>query len=595
MKKISSIMRIASCLKEAIKASKTKDKSERFKFLSLKRLIPYVRLHWKKFAIGSFLLITASLLALPTPYIMKYIVDEIIIAKNIKLLHLALILLIIIQLVKLLFSFITTYFFDIFNQEIVVQIKKDLFHRILRLPLSFFDKNQTGYILSRIGEVEGLRFFFSNSLVRFIIGIFEFTFSLIILFYLNWRLTLISILILPIIYFATKFYSLSIRRLSKEVVEKGAILSNQMHDSLSGVDTVKVFVAEERETKKIHYHLEEIKSSNINRNIILSFSSEIMSLLGAIGGLVVLWFGGINIIKGTFTIGGYIAFTGYLAKLYNPTQSLALMGLSLQPAITALNRVSEFFKITQEEDDTKKKKELIGIRDKIKFINVTFSYGNKNVLKNINFTLNRGDKVLIMGPNGSGKSTIIKLILGLYKIKHGKILIDNYNINNISLNSLRERISVVSQNVFLFNDTIKNNILYSKPQASSKEIEKAAKLSGAYDFIKKLNRAMETTVGEVGRKISGGERQKISIARAILKDSDVIIFDEATSHQDSQSIAKMAQLVEYKFKDKICIIISHRSIKNININKILILKEGRIKEKCVSPESKNLYCVRMSK
>ena len=255
-----------------------------------------------------------------------------------------------------------------------------------------------------------------------------------------------------------------------------------------------------------------------------------------------------------------------------------MMGLSFQYAITAINSVSEFFKITREDDDKSKKIELPGIMDKIEFKNVTFSYGSKNALKNINFTICGADKVLITGPNGSGKSTIVKLILGLYKIKHGKILIDNHNINNISLSSLRERISFVSQNVFLFNDTIKNNILYSKPEAKIEEIEKAAKLSGSYDFIEKLDGAMETMVGEAGRKISGGEKQKISIARAILKDSDVVIFDEATSQQDSQSIKRIEELIDHKFKDKICIIISHRPIINLKLNKIIKLKEGQTEE-----------------
>ena len=187
-------------------------------------------------------------------------------------------------------------------------------------------------------------------------------------------------------------------------MEKGAILSKKIQDSLSGVDVVKIFTAQERETNKIHSHLEDLKRSDIKQNIISTFSSEIMSLLGIIGGFIVLWFGGINIIKGNFTIGGYIAFTGYLAKLYGPTQNIAMMGLSLQPAITALNRVTEFFKFTREEVDSRKKTEISGIKENIEFKKVTFSYGSKNALEDIGFKINKTDKVLISGPNGSGKN-----------------------------------------------------------------------------------------------------------------------------------------------------------------------------------------------
>jgi len=381
---------------------------------------------------------------------------------------------------------------------------------------------------------------------------------------------------LPLFYFAARFYAGGIRRVSKEVMEKWAVLSRRIQDSLSGVDVVKIFSAEERETNSIHNHLEDLKRSDIKQNIISSFSSEFMSLIGALGGFVVLWFGGINIIKGTFTIGGYIAFTGYLAKLYGPTQSIAMQGLSFQPAITALNRVSEFSSIAQEEEDPDRKINIKGI-NRIEFKNVTFSYGKKKALENINLTINKNDKVLITGPNGSGKSTMVKLILGLYKIKQGKLFINNQDINNISLSSLRDKISFVSQNVFLFNDTIRNNILYSKPEASAEEVEKAAKLSGSSDFINKLDEKMDVIVGETGRMISGGEKQKISIARAILKDSDVVIFDEATSQQDAQSIERIESLIEKRFKDKICIIISHRSIKNLKLTKIIRLKEGSIR------------------
>jgi len=566
-------MKLKDYLKEAAKDIKSKEKSQKFKFSSLKRFFPYIKEHWKKFAFGSFLMIVVSLLALPTPYIMKYIIDDIIAAKNIKYLHLAVLILLGIQLIKLVISFFTNYFFNIFNQEIIVRIKKDLFHRILRLPLSFFDKNQTGYLLSRIREVEGLRIFFSTSLVRFVIGIFEFVFSLVILFYLNWQLTIASILILPLFYFAARFYAGGIRRVSKEVMEKWAVLSRRVQDSLSGVQVVKIFSAEERETNSIHNHLEDLKRSGIKQNIITSLSSELMSLIGAVGGFVVLWFGGTNIIKGTFTIGGYIAFIGYLAKLYGPTQSIAMQGLSFQPAITALNRISEFSNISQEEEPDRKIN-IQGI-NRVEFKNVTFSYGKKKALENINLTINKKDKVLITGPNGSGKSTMVKLILGLYKVKHGKILIDNQDIDIISLSSLRDKISFVSQNVFLFNDTIRNNILYSKPEATAEEVEKAAELSGSSDFINKLDEKMDVIVGETGRMISGGEKQKISIARAILKDSDVVIFDEATSQQDAQSIERIEALVEKRFKDKICIIISHRSIKNLKLTKIIRLLDGR--------------------
>jgi ABC-type multidrug transport system fused ATPase/permease subunit len=306
-----------------------------------------------------------------------------------------------------------------------------------------------------------------------------------------------------------------------------------------------------------------------------SFSSELLSLIGAVGGFIVLWYGGWQIIKDNFTIGGYIAFTGYLAKLYGPTQILASLGLSLQPAVTALNRISEFFDATGEEDDKDKTVDLLKI-DKIEFKDVNFAYEKEEVLKQINFTLNKEDKILITGPNGSGKSTIIKLILALYKVQHGQVLINGKSIDDFSNISIREKISVVSQDIFLFNDTILNNIIYSFPNAKPEGIEEAIKLSGVSDFADKLENKVNTVVGESGKKISGGEKQKVSIARAILKDSDVVIFDEATSHLDKNSREKIKNLFREKFKDKICIVISHKNWEIPEIKKIILLDKGCI-------------------
>jgi ABC-type multidrug transport system fused ATPase/permease subunit len=358
-------------------------------------------------------------------------------------------------------------------------------------------------------------------------------------------------------------------------MEKEAILSRQIQDSLSGIEVVKFFTAEERETNRIHFYLDELKKTNIKSNVIFNFSSELLSLLGAMGGLIVLWYSGLDIIRGNFTIGSYIAFSAYLAKLYGPTQILATIGLHFQRAITALKRITEIMDLTSEEENERgiKLKKLNG---EIEFKNVNFSYDTKQVLTNISFKIRQKEKILIIGPNGSGKSTIIKLILGLYKPQKGKIIIDNKEIAKISLSSLREGTSIVSQNTFLFNDTIRNNILYSRPEAKEKEVEEAARLAGAYEFIQNLENGFETVVGETGKILSGGEKQKIALARAILKNSSIIIFDEATAHLDSESQKRIEKLIKDKFNDKTCFIISHRVWNIPEIDKIIILRKGKI-------------------
>jgi len=538
-------------------------------------LVIYYILDLKKWGIiASIFMIIVSILALPSPYIMKIIIDKVLVQKNLRLLNWLILLLVGLQLAKLVFSFLSSYFFGLFSQEALTRLKKDLFHRLLHLPLSFYDKTQSGYLLSRIGEVEGLNFFFSNTMVRIVIGGFEFLFSLVILVHLNWRLTIISLLILPFLFLATRVYAKNIRRVSREVMEKAALVSRRIQDTLSGVDVVKVFSAEERETARLHHYLESYKQASLKRVMVFSFSSELLSLIGAVGGFLVLWYSGWDIIRGNFTLGSYIAFSGYLAKLYGPTQLLASVGLSFQPALTALQRVEELMSLEKEEKGRGRR--LAFLRGEIEFRGVTFSYNQRPVLRDISFKIRSGEKILITGPNGSGKSTLVKLILGLYRPQEGEILLDGQKIEELSLESLRERISIVSQNTFLFNDTIWNNIHYSQPEASAKEVKEAARFSGAEEFISQLAEGYNTLVGERGKKLSGGEKQKIAIARALLRRADILIFDEATTHLDKESAMRIGEIIASTFKEKTCLIISHQMKGFQGIDRVIRVERGRL-------------------
>ncbi len=300
-------------------------------------------------------------------------------------------------------------------------------------------------------------------------------------------------------------------------------------------------------------------------------------LLGMLGSFIVLGYGGGEIIRGSFTIGGYIAFAAYLGKLSGPTQLLASLGMTIQPAVSALNRVKELFDIASYEEDKKRTIKPTKVNGEIEFKNVNFSYdGKKDVLKNISFKINLGEKVALIGPNGSGKSTIVKLILGIYKTDRGSILIDGQNINSIKLSILRENISIVSQNIFLFNDSIRNNILYSKPSACNKEIIEAAKKAKAFEFIINLEKGFETIIGEAGKKLSGGEKQKISIARSFIKNSKIIIFDEITSHLDKESAIQIMKMIFKSFSEKTCIIISHAISKLTMADQTLVMENGEL-------------------
>ncbi|MCD6170327.1 MAG: ABC transporter ATP-binding protein [Candidatus Latescibacteria bacterium] len=568
---------ILSDVKAALKVIKSQREKGKFTVSDVKRLYPYLKTRWKQTLLAVILMIGLSVLGLPGPYATKYVIDDVLPAKDFHLLLIVIGALLLMHIIRLITSVLANYSFARLSKGIGMAIKKDLCKRILRLPLSFFDKNQTGYLMARIGEVGRLEFLFSSPVVHLLIGVFEFVFCILIMFHLHWKLTFVSLGFIPLLYAVAKYYSQGMRVSSKDLMEQGAQTSRLLQESLSGISVIKAFAKEQQETQKIHGRLAHLFRTSLIQSLVSSISGELLILITGVGGLVILGYGGVEIIRGNFTLGGYFAFTGYLAKLYMPTQMFASMGLTLQPVAVALQRVFNIFDQIPEGQDERRSIVVSSIKGDIVFDNVSFSYDSgKEVLHSVSFQINRGQRVAFVGPSGAGKSTILRLILGFYKAKDGAIRIDGQNINRLVLLDLRERIGIVSQNTFLFNDTIMNNILYSKPEAGEKEAIKAAKLADAHDFITDLPEGYHTVVGERGVILSGGQMQRISIARAILKNPDVIIFDEATSYLDNASERRIQRMMEQTFRNKTCIIVAHRLSTIVSVDKIFVIDDGRV-------------------
>jgi ABC-type bacteriocin/lantibiotic exporter with double-glycine peptidase domain len=540
----------------------------------LRRFLPYLKPYTGTIIGGSFLLLVVSLLALPAPAIMKRVVDDVLPQKKIGQLHAAVLLLFAVQSARVAASYSLSQLFSSLSIKVLGRIKGDLFARLLRLPLSFYDRNQTGYLVSRLGEIEGLGILFSSATLRIMVSFLEIAFCLSILLSMNVKITILSLAVLPAIFLWTKSVSRNLRRLSRDALEKGAHLMRRVQETLSGVDTVKVFGGETRENARYQDGLEDFNASSLQRAALSNLSSEVLMFIAALGGLLILWLSGMDIIRGEFSLGGYIAFSAYLAKMYGPTQLLAGMGLTIQPAMVALDRFSELMDIVPE--DPCGGRTLEAIRGPIEFRDIAFSYGERPVLRSVSLRIEQGEKIILAGPNGSGKSTLMKILLGLYPDYSGEVLIDGCDIRSISKQSLRERISVISQNVFLFNDTIWNNILYSRPDASEQDIARAAAASGVSEFAGCLPRGFQTVIGERGVMLSGGERQRIAIARALLKNADLFIFDEATTHLDQDTENRLAGFIRENIKDRTCIIITHKTWPGIPTDRTYELRNGGI-------------------
>lgn len=525
----------------------------------VKFVFNYIKPKIKLFIISFLFLIGLSLISLLPPYVTKLAFDEGIMMKNLSILTKYVLMLVVIYILKSTFNYLSSALFTIVSQNTLLEIKKDLTNHIIKLPLEFFSNSESGYIVSRFGEVDSLSPLFSMQSFKLILSIFEFIGAMIIMFLMNVKLTLILVLIIPVFYLITKTFENAFGKLTSQTMEKAATFHGKFQQSVSGVEEIKRMNLEDKETEKINKINKDYVKSSIKYSILLSVGSEVIILLSSIVSVLLLYIGGKGVLQESLSIGTYMAFVGYFGKLYAPVINWNLSMFTFKPAFVALDRIKNFFLKYPQESETSDKIKINEI-NMIEMKNVTFSYpdGKETVLNNFNLKAKRGDKLLLKGPNGSGKSTIIRLILGLYDNYDGEILINSIDLKKLSKRSLRSRISIVSQKIFLFNDTIENNIKIAG-DVSEEKYETALKKSGLKQFVDNLPLKDKTLVGENGIKLSGGEIQKVAIARALIKSdsSDLFIFDEAAAHLDKETKELIKSFIDTELCEKICIIIDH--------------------------------------
>jgi subfamily B ATP-binding cassette protein MsbA len=393
----------------------------------------------------------------------------------------------------------------------------------------------------------------------------------------NLKLTIVSLVILPLFFEVARRSRGAIRMSSIEAMEKGAKVRGKIQETLSGIEVVKTYAKEGYEAAEIKTGLRNMIELEIIQNLFSSLSGKILGVLTSVNLLVILWVGGHEIMAGRLTVGQYVAFVAYIGYLYGPIQMFALTFLQFQRAFMACKRISDFMDKTAEDECPERINEYSAFKGDITFENVSYRYDSgNNVLHNITFSIRAGKKIAFVGKSGAGKSTLVHLILGLYTPTVGRIEIDGIDVKTVRLESLRKRIGIVSQNIFLFDDSILNNIKYSRPDASMEEVISAARSSGCHEFISRLPEGYKTNAGEIGKKLSGGEKQRISIARCLLKKPDLIIFDEPTAHLDSVAVKNLTASIRNLFLNKTCIIISHHLVNISWVDRIFVLEEGRL-------------------
>ena len=544
---------------------------------NLKNLRPYVGQYWRKGLFGFFIILVTSLLGFPQPLITRYIIDDVILARQLALLAGAIILLVVIVIGEKLMRLLEGFYFARLEQTVTLHIQEDLIARTLRLPKTFFDDNQTGYLMSRLSsDVEDLRWFFSSTIVYIVTNMFRFVGGLALLFYLEWRLAIIVVLILPGILFCIRYFSARVYVLSHESMEQRANVSSRFQESLSSASLIKAFSSEMRTLKHLMSELRNAFHISMERTAVNSVASLAINAMPGIARLVALALGAYWIITEQWTLGSLLAFQAYLGYVFGPAQYLASANLDLQEALAALKRVAALFDIVPEENLGTGEK-LDRLAGEVEFRDVSFSYdGVEPVLKNVSFHVKPGERVAVVGPSGVGKTTLLSLILGFYKPVSGELYFDGQPATNYELASLRHRIGYVSQATRLLSGTIMDNLRYGDPEAGEEAVIRASRTAGIHEFIGGLPEGYDTEIGENGVYLSEGQKQRLSIARALVKDPDILIFDEPTSALDGVTEASLVASLPAQLQNKTLFVVSSRLPVIQEAHLVLLLNKSRL-------------------
>jgi subfamily B ATP-binding cassette protein MsbA len=496
-----------------------------------------------------------------------------------KVLYLLLIVIPIALVIRAFFEFLQSYMMSDVGQKVIRDVRNRVYDKLQALSLDYFTQKRSGELISRItNDVKLIENAVSYALTDLVYQSFQVICFAFLTFFINWRMALISLVLLPLVAVPMIAVGRILRKLSKKSQEKMADINSLLVETFIGVRIVRAFCAEEREMerfKKQNHDYYKIAMKSIKRMLILGNATE---LTGVVMALFIIYYNGRQVIEGALSFGAFALFMAALLSLIRPFKKLSQVNSIMQQAVAASSRIYEVLDTSPSIQEKPGAQELAPFKNNVVFENVWFSYGDQDILKGINLEVEKGQMLAVVGPSGVGKSTLVDLIPRFYDPGQGRILIDGIDIREAHLKSLRQQVGIVTQETILFNDTVKANIAYGSSLASQEDIEEAAMKAGAHDFIKNLSQGYDTFIGDRGMKISGGERQRIAIARALLKNPPILILDEATSQLDLKSERLVQAALDKLIEGRTVFVVAHRLSTVRNATKIVFLDEGRIVE-----------------
>ncbi len=491
------------------------------------------------------------------------------------------VLLIAVFFLKNLFAFVRSYLLAHAEQGVNRDLRDSVYDHLVALDLSFFGRTRTGQIVSRLTtEIEQVRMLVTREMSKLLSSVFEFVVALLAMLMISWKLTLAAFVVIPAAMGIWGPLVKVLRRRDRRVLHLGGEVNAHIFETLAGIRLVKSSSAEDRERERFHGLTGEYFRQFLRAELARSLAAPMTEMLAAAGTVVLLWFGARLVVGGDVSGAQFVGFLGLSLKLYAPVKAVAKFPATAQPGLVAAERVFEFLDAPVEIEDKPGAQPLGSFERDIEFQDVTFAYRDGSpALSDVSFHVPRGAVLALVGPSGAGKSTVVDLLGRFFEVERGAIRVDGHDIRNVRVADLRGLLGIVSQETVLFHDTVRANIAYGRPEATTEQVVQAARAANAHDFIEQMPDGYDTVVGERGVELSGGQRQRIAIARALLRDPPILVFDEATSALDTESERLIQDAIERLLEGRTVFVVAHRLSTVQRADQILVLEDGRIAER----------------
>ncbi|MGQ0555881.1 MAG: lipid A export permease/ATP-binding protein MsbA [Nitrospiraceae bacterium] len=546
-----------------------------------KRLMRYVRPYRARFLGGFACSGMVAILTGVYAWLARPVLDGIFIEKNEQLLLVLPLAILAVAAVKALFSYGVGYLMAYVGNRVVADIRQELFQQLMRMPIGFHDSNTSGRLVSRIVNDVGLMANAASSVIKDMFqNALTFLAMVGVILYQDWKLAGISLVVIPLAGLTMVRVGKRLKKLAASGQAQMGDMSSTLQETFAGIRVVKAFGREDAEAERFQTRNQAFLATTLKTNQVWSIGHSHMEVIGVISIAVIIWYGGYLVINGTMTPGAFFSFMAAMLLAYTPVRKLSGANNLIQQALAAAERVFDVLDMKTEQAQTQGMVTLAGIHRAIEFQGVSLQYESQKIpaLTKVDLTIRPGEVIALVGSSGSGKTTLVSLLPRFYELTTGRILIDGVPLDSYELQSLRAHIGIVSQEIVLFDDTIRNNIAFGRTGASQAEVEQAAKLAYAHDFILRIPDGYDALIGERGLKLSGGERQRLAIARALLRDPPLLILDEATSALDTESERIVQLALANLMKNRTTLVIAHRLSTIQNADRIVVLDRGTVVE-----------------